>query len=57
LKRRIEARWTMLALIVMLLINPEGIAGTGYRKKLAKRRRAAAGVEPSGPARSRQASA
>ena len=47
----------MLALIVMLLINPEGIAGTGYRKKLDTRRRAAAGVEPSGPARSRQASA
>jgi branched-chain amino acid transport system permease protein len=57
----LSGNWALLiggfALIVTLLLNPEGIAGTGYRKKLAKQRRAAAGVEPRGSPRSEQASA
>jgi branched-subunit amino acid ABC-type transport system permease component len=57
----LSGNWALLiggfALIITLLLNPEGIAGTGYRKKLAKQRRAAAGVEPRGSPRSGQASA
>src|SRR6478752_8664416 len=34
------------ALIITLLINPEGIAGTGYKKQQKKKRRQAAGTEP-----------
>jgi branched-chain amino acid transport system permease protein len=34
------------ALIITLLINPEGIAGTGYKKQQQKKRRQAAGTGP-----------
>jgi branched-chain amino acid transport system permease protein len=56
----LSGNWALLfggfALIVTLLINPDGIAGTGYRKKRAKQRRAA-GVRPRGTPRSGQVSA
>jgi branched-chain amino acid transport system permease protein len=34
------------ALIITLLVNPEGIAGTGYKKQQQKKRRQAAGTVP-----------
>ena len=44
----LNGNWALLiggfALIITLLVNPEGIAGTGYRKKQEKLRRQAAGV-------------
>jgi branched-chain amino acid transport system permease protein len=46
----LSGTWALLvggfALIITLLINPEGIAGTGYKKKQQKLKRAATGVEP-----------
>ena len=48
----LNGNWALLiggfALIVTLLVNPEGIAGTGYKKKQEKLRRQAAG-EPEPP--------
>ena len=42
----LSGNWAFLiggiALIVTLLVNPEGIAGTGYTKKMQKRKRLAA---------------
>ena len=53
----LSGNWALLiggfALIVTLLVNPEGIAGTGYKKKQQKKRRlaaAAAADSPSAPA-------
>ncbi len=54
----LSGNWALLvggfALIVTLLVNPEGIAGTGYKKKQQKRRRlvaeAAGGDAPRKPA-------
>ncbi|HEY1369243.1 MAG TPA: ABC transporter permease [Gaiellaceae bacterium] len=47
----LSGNWALLiggfALIVTLLVNPEGIAGTGYKKKQQKLRRQASGAPPS----------
>jgi branched-chain amino acid transport system permease protein len=44
----LSGNWALLiggvALVVTLLLNPEGIAGTGYKKKQQKLRRQAAGA-------------
>jgi branched-chain amino acid transport system permease protein len=49
----LSGNWALLvggfALIVTLLVNPEGIAGTGYKKKQQKKRRLAAAAAPSAP--------
>ena len=46
----LSGNWALLiggfALIVTLLVNPEGIAGTGYKKKQQKKRRLAAEAPP-----------
>jgi branched-chain amino acid transport system permease protein len=46
----LNGTWAMLvggfALIITLLVNPEGIAGTGYLKQQQKKRRRAAGPAP-----------
>ena len=46
----LSGNWALLiggfALIVTLLVNPEGIAGTGYKKKQQKKRRLAAAAAP-----------
>ena len=46
----LSGTWALLvggvALIVTLLVNPEGIAGTGYKKKQQKKKRLAAEVAP-----------
>ena len=46
----LSGNWALLiggfALIVTLLVNPEGIAGTGYKKKQQKKRRLAAEAAP-----------
>jgi branched-chain amino acid transport system permease protein len=46
----LSGNWALLiggvALVVTLLLNPEGIAGTGYKKKQQKLRRQASGVPP-----------
>jgi branched-chain amino acid transport system permease protein len=48
----LSGTWALLiggiALIVTLLVNPEGIAGTAHRKKEEKKRRAAARAMPAG---------
>ena len=48
----LSGTWALLvggfALIITLLINPEGIAGTGYKKKQQKLRRTAAGAKHKG---------
>jgi hypothetical protein len=35
------------ALIITLIVNPEGIAGTGWKKQQQKKKRRAAGPAPS----------
>ncbi|HEY7604940.1 MAG TPA: ABC transporter permease [Gaiellaceae bacterium] len=49
----LSGNWALLiggfALIITLLVNPEGIAGTGYKKKQEKLRREAAGVSRPSP--------
>jgi branched-chain amino acid transport system permease protein len=49
----LNGNWALLiggfALIITLLVNPEGIAGTGYKKKQEKLRREAAGISRPGP--------
>jgi branched-chain amino acid transport system permease protein len=49
----LSGNWALLiggfALIITLLVNPEGIAGTGYKKKQEKLRREAAGVTRPSP--------
>jgi branched-chain amino acid transport system permease protein len=50
----LSGNWALLiggfALVITLLLNPEGIAGTGYKRKQEKlRRRAAGGPEPPNP--------
>jgi branched-chain amino acid transport system permease protein len=44
----LSGNWALLiggfALVITLLLNPEGIAGTGYKKKQQKLRRKAAGA-------------
>lgn len=49
----ISGNWTLLVggliLIVTLIQNPEGVAGTTYRKRQAAKRASAAGKRPSGP--------
>jgi branched-chain amino acid transport system permease protein len=49
----LNGNWALLiggfALIITLLVNPEGIAGTGYKKKQEKLRREAAGVSRPSP--------
>jgi branched-chain amino acid transport system permease protein len=49
----LSGNWALLiggfALIITLLVNPEGIAGTGYKKKQEKLRRQAAGVTRPSP--------
>jgi branched-chain amino acid transport system permease protein len=49
----LSGNWALLiggfALIITLLVNPEGIAGTGYKKKQEKLRRQAAGVSRPSP--------
>jgi branched-chain amino acid transport system permease protein len=46
----LNGNWALLiggfALIITLIINPEGIAGTGYKKQQQKKKREAAGVAP-----------
>ena len=37
-----------LALIITLIVNPEGIAGTGWKKQQQKKRRQASGTAPPG---------
>ena len=48
----LSGTWALLvggfAVIVTLIVNPEGIAGTGYKKKQQEKRRLAAGPAPSG---------
>jgi branched-chain amino acid transport system permease protein len=48
----LNGTWALLiggfALIITLLLNPEGIAGTGYKKQQQKKRRRAAGTAPTG---------
>jgi branched-chain amino acid transport system permease protein len=48
----LSGTWALLvggfALIITLLVNPEGIAGTGYKKKQQKLRRTAAGAKHKG---------
>ncbi|MGE5274959.1 MAG: ABC transporter permease [Verrucomicrobiota bacterium] len=49
----LNGNWALLiggfALIITLLVNPEGIAGTGYKKKREKLRRQAAGLSRPSP--------
>jgi branched-subunit amino acid ABC-type transport system permease component len=49
----LNGNWALLiggfALIITLLVNPEGIAGTGYKKKQEKLRREAAGISRPSP--------
>jgi branched-chain amino acid transport system permease protein len=49
----LSGNWALLvggfALIITLIVNPEGIAGTGWKKQQQKKRRRAAGTSPSGP--------
>jgi branched-chain amino acid transport system permease protein len=49
----LNGNWALLiggfALIITLLVNPEGIAGTGYKKKQEKLRRQAAGISRPSP--------
>ena len=49
----LNGNWALLiggfALIITLLVNPEGIAGTGYKKKQEKLRREAAGTSRPSP--------
>jgi branched-subunit amino acid ABC-type transport system permease component len=49
----LSGNWALLiggfALIITLLVNPEGIAGTGYKKKQEKLRREAAGISRPSP--------
>ena len=49
----ISGNWTLLVggliLIVTLIQNPEGVAGTTYRKRQAAKRASAAGKQPTGP--------
>ena len=46
----LSGNWALLvgglALIVTLLVNPEGIAGTGWKKKQQRKKRLAAGPGP-----------
>jgi branched-chain amino acid transport system permease protein len=46
----LNGTWALLiggfALIITLLVNPEGIAGTGYKKQQQKKKRLAAGPAP-----------
>jgi branched-subunit amino acid ABC-type transport system permease component len=46
----LNGNWALLvggfALIITLIINPEGIAGTGYKKQQQKKKREAAGTAP-----------
>ena len=52
----LSGNWALLvgglALIITLLVNPEGIAGTGYKKKQQKKRRQAAELATAAPAAS-----
>ena len=49
----LSGNWALLvggfALIITLIVNPEGIAGTGWKKQQQKKRRQAAGTSSSGP--------
>ena len=53
----ISGNWTLLVggliLIVTLIQNPEGVAGTTYRKRQAAKRAAAAAQRPAGERRTR----
>ena len=48
----LSGNWALLvggfALIITLIVNPEGIAGTGWKKQQKKKRRLAAGAPPPG---------
>jgi branched-chain amino acid transport system permease protein len=48
----LSGNWALLvgglALIITLIVNPEGIAGTGWKKQQQKKRRLASGTAPTG---------